>query len=48
MADAGQVDRRALAALDPLDGLVVVLERADADALAARLPFQLVADPQTP
>ena len=47
MTDAGQVDRRPLAAMDFLDGLVVVLQRADAHRLAARLPFHLVADPQT-
>ena len=44
VVDAGQVDGRPLAAVDFLDGLVVVLQRADAHALAARQPFHLVAD----
>src|ERR1700722_21004467 len=47
MADAGKVDRGALAAADFLDGLIVVLQRTDSHTVAARLPFQLVADAQS-
>ena len=44
--DAGQVDGRPHAAMDFLDRLVVVLQRAHAHALAARQPLHLVADLQ--
>ena len=49
LIDAGQVDRRAgLAAAAPRRPAVVVLERADPDALTARLPFQLIIDSALP
>src|SRR5262249_22311007 len=48
VADAGEVDGGAHAAMHFLDGLVMVLQRADADALAAREPFDLVAGLQGP
>src|SRR5439155_13461700 len=44
VADAGEVDGGAHALVDLLDGLVVVLQRAHADALAAGQPIDLVAD----
>ena len=44
VADAGQVDRRPHAAMDLLDRPVVILQRPHPHPLAARQPFQLVAD----
>src|SRR5438105_2831145 len=44
VADARKVDGRPLSAMDFLDRLVVVLQGADTNTLAARLPVHLVAD----
>ncbi len=44
VGDARQVDRRPLSAMDLVDDAIVIVQRADADALAARQPFDLVAD----
>ncbi len=45
--NAGEIDRRPLAAVQFLDGLVVILQGAHAHPLAARQPFHLVAHAQT-
>ena len=44
MANAGEVDGRALAAMDLVDRLVVILQRAHPHPFAARQPVHLLAD----
>src|SRR5207247_1824863 len=47
MTNPGKVDGRPLTAMNLLDGGVVVLQGTNANLLAPRLPFYLIADLQT-